>query len=370
MSVSRVLRITDGDATGRLREFLSFWWSRIEFEAMLVPIVLPGGREVASQAINDPARLSEFNPFAPLMLSNTASAVGEFVKDNKGPLAVILRPCELRTLIELQKRHRILLPPLDSTDKSGELVIIGIDCPGTLPAEEFTRKIETSGLDAMTRDALNGGAGDGFLVEHLREACQLCDWPVPNAADLTIGVFGTINRQSLLLIARDHSIDARLGLRDLTDALATEADISLREKARSIPSWNNGPPGETARAVSKYPPTGSFSSLLACFTRCTLCADCLDACPLYEGELSGLLGVGGHHLFERPLLADLIKVSRLLASCSGCGMCEEVCEWDIPLTLWISLLSQAHPGRTLLYRRGTRPAPAMGICVMRLKTEG
>jgi len=42
---------------------------------------------------------------------------------------------------------------------------------------------------------------------------------------------------------------------------------------------------------------------------------------------------------ERPPLAELVDVSRWLASCSGCGMCEAACNQDVPLMLLISSLS-------------------------------
>ncbi len=340
MNVYRVLRVRDGDIVNRLRNFLSVLWSRIELEAILAPVVFPGENEVAPQAIEDPGGLSGLNPFAPIMLCNTASAVSEFVKNHsKGPLAVMLRPCELRTLIELQKQHHILSPALASNTQDGWFLTIGLDCPGTLAADEFARQVKTLGIDTITRKALAFGAESGFLLQELRKACQLCDWPTPIGADLTIGIFGALSRQSLLVIAKDHPTDTYLELANSTDGLATEAETSLRETAlmsifKERAAWRD------SLNTSEHSQPGNIDSLLACLARCTLCADCLDACPIYDGELCGMLGVGSIHQRERPLLAELIGVSRWLASCSGCGMCEEVCEWDIPLTLLISLLNQ------------------------------
>ena len=83
----------------------------------------------------------------------------------------------------------------------------------------------------------------------------------------------------------------------------------------------------------------NFSSLLGLFARCTLCADCLDACPLYGGELAGMLGVNRLHQGGRPLLSELVGVSRWLVSCSGCGMCQEACEHSVTLSQLISAIS-------------------------------
>jgi len=85
--------------------------------------------------------------------------------------------------------------------------------------------------------------------------------------------------------------------------------------------------------------TKDMNAAWAMFARCTLCADCLDACPLYEGELRGLLGVGEAYQGSPPLLSELVGVSRWLASCSGCGMCQEACEHGISLVPIITALS-------------------------------
>lgn len=62
---------------------------------------------------------------------------------------------------------------------------------------------------------------------------------------------------------------------------------------------------------------------------------------MYYGEFSGMLGVGGSHKPSRPLLSELVEVSRWLASCSGCGMCQEACEHGVLVATLISLLAQS-----------------------------
>jgi hypothetical protein len=42
----------------------------------------------------------------------------------------MLRPCELRALVELQKRNRVKIPQPVKGDNHKSLVIIGVDCPG------------------------------------------------------------------------------------------------------------------------------------------------------------------------------------------------------------------------------------------------
>jgi Fe-S oxidoreductase len=52
-----------------------------------------------------------------------------------------------------------------------------------------------------------------------------------------------------------------------------------------------------------------------------------------------MLGAGDGRQSGGSLLSELIRVSRWLASCSGCGMCRESCENGIPLTQIVTTLS-------------------------------
>jgi coenzyme F420-reducing hydrogenase beta subunit len=109
------------------------------------------------------------------------------------------------------------------------------------------------------------------------EPCQLCDRPASSFADITIGSTGIAQEGFLLVIARDNDIDARLGLGEATDGLAKERVIQCREAALAAIAE------EQARKWAQQQP-GDLGRFLAGMTCCTLCADCLDACPLYHGN--------------------------------------------------------------------------------------
>ena len=173
----------------------------------------------------------------------------------------------------------------------------------------------------------------------LRPACRICSWHTPVGADLVIGTFGYAGRGQLLIAARDEGTAGDLGLEKLTDSAAGPDQIASRKS--KIAEVEAARPGFQINGVGNgRTPHADVGTLLAGIARCTLCADCLDACPLYQGELGGLLGVGGPRDRERPALSEIVSVSRWLASCSGCGMCEETCELDVPLTSLVSGLSR------------------------------
>lgn len=365
MYVYRVLHITEGDAESRFREFLRIWWEQAHLKAILAPALQTNGTVLAARVIEDPDGLDAVNPFVPLMLSNCAAVVDEFVKDHpNGRLAVILRPCELRTLVELHKRNRSQLHRCYSLDREieSEVILIGVDCPGTYHAAEFIRQVEMYGMEAVIRASLNSSPAGEMVNPLPRTTCLFCEEFTPRGTALTVGSIGIAQKGHLLLIACDEDSDASLELSESTDGLAARSQILLREAAISrivkdrADRWAD-------RKNTGLENFGDPVHFLASMTRCTLCADCLDACPLYHGELSGMLGVGGDRQPKRPLLSELVEVTRWLASCSGCGMCEEACTCGVPLaSLVISLSHQIR--KELQYRAGdpTQPLPWGSPC--------
>src|SRR5574341_1870524 len=352
MNVNRILQIHDGDVVKTFQEFLAAWWRRVELDAMLAPIELPDHAGVSPGQILQTADLSNVNPFAPVMLNNSASMVEEFVRDHpKSHLAVILRPCELRALVELQKRNRVHYHQASATREGEGLVIISVDCPGTFSLAEYAQHVARHQDDSeMIRVELAYGRQDSYIPHQVRAACQMCDSPGPLGADIIIGTIGIAPQGSLLVIARDEKIDTDLKLREVTDDVATEQQVVYRElMVGKLTDKRTQKRSELIKAQAWQ--SEDINTAWALFARCTLCADCLDACPLYEGELSGVLGVGEAGQSSHPLLAELVSLSRWLASCSGCGMCQEACEHGVSLASLVTVLSHRIQ-RELHYKPG------------------
>jgi len=349
MNVNRILHVRDDDTVKTIQDFLAAWWAQVALDAMLAPVELPDRSAVSPQVITEPAELSKVNPFAPIMLANTATMIQDFVRDHPNQhLAVILRPCELRAMIELRKRHRICYQQVYAGNDQESLVIIGVDCPGTFSQAAYTQHLLNHRDDGeILHVGRSYGKQDSYIPYEVRQTCQTCDSPGPLGADLTIGTIGIEPEGNLLIIARNEDVDDTLKLQNVTDHVATESQVEFREMMVGKLVDQRA---EKRFALMNSPelPT-DFTSALALFARCTLCADCLDACPLYDGELAGMLGEGRQS--GRSLLSELIRVSRWLASCSGCGMCRESCEHGIPLTQIVTTLSHRIQGE-LHYRPG------------------
>jgi formate dehydrogenase subunit beta len=340
MNASYILRIRDGDTVAALRNFLYAWWSRVELDAMLAPVELPDHQGVAAQVLKNPDELSKVNPFLPVMLANSATMVDGFIKDYSGKhIAVMLRPCELRALFELQKRNRVQFPKLINGDEQKSLVIFGVDCPGTFSFDEYTHRVEEGCDDAeMIQVALSHEGWNHFIPDEVRLACQLCSSPAPLGADVTIGSIGVASQGCLLTIAANEEIAVSLKLGEVADGAASESEMISREvMANKLVGRRNKAWADLINAQAQR--LENISGFMALFPRCTLCADCLDACPLYDGELASMLGVKELRQQAHPLLTELVGVSRWLASCSGCGMCQEACEHNVSLTPLVVTLS-------------------------------
>jgi formate dehydrogenase subunit beta len=340
MNVNRILHVRDQDAVRTLDDFLAAWWGKVELDAMLAPVETTDHLGVAAQVITEPAELTKVNPFAPVMLNNTAAIIHDFLEDHPhSHLAVLLRPCELRAMVELRKRHRVVYQSVSSGNDRESLVVISVDCAGTYPQAAYAQHLAGHQPNAeMIHIDLGYGKQDSYIPYDVRETCQMCDSPGPMGADITIGTIGIETQGELLVIARNEDTDTSLHLQEVTDDVATEYQVFSREMMVGK-LVDKRAEKRAALMTNQTLQMDEVTSALAMFARCTLCADCLDACPLYDGELAGMLGVGEGRQGGHSLLAELIRVSRWLASCSGCGMCQQSCPNGVSLSRAITTLS-------------------------------
>lgn len=357
MNVNHILHVQDGNTVKTLQHFLTAWWGQVGFDAMLAPVEVPDHTGVSAQVITQPADVEAVNPFAPVMLNNTASLVQRFIEDHPhSHLAVLLRPCELRALIELRKRHRVRYHPIFAGNEQESLVLIGVDCAGTFSQTEYIQHMTAQQTDAdMIHVGVTYGRQESYIPYQVRQTCQMCDSPGPRGADVIIGTIGIEPKGSLLVIARNEEVDADLKLQAVTDGIATEWQVVFREMM--VGKLVDKRAEKRASLMrSENLSMEEMTTALAMFARCTLCADCLDACPLYDGELSGMLGVGEGRQSGHSLLAELVRVSRWLASCSGCGMCQQSCEHGVSLARAVTTLSHRIQAE-LHYRPGDPSQP-------------
>jgi formate dehydrogenase (coenzyme F420) beta subunit len=114
-----------------------------------------------------------------------------------------LRPCEIRAFIELVKLKQGSLE---------DVVLIGADCPGAYSNVNYPRFVAEHGANATLQFLENSVGGKGTACQDfdLASACQSCEYPIPENADLLIGLLGVDLQNALLLKANTPQGEALL----------------------------------------------------------------------------------------------------------------------------------------------------------------
>lgn len=332
MTVQSILAVRDGDTLGAVRGVLAMLMDKHVVDVMLVPLEVPSPDQVTPIVVKESKQIENANPLAPVMRINAAAVLAHVQKDaGNGRLGAVLRPCEMRAVIELAKVGRIDLSPV---------VLIEIDCMGTYEPDAYAQIARASQHDGSPTDEMLRWTRQGPIAPYrLRNACQMCEHFFPENADVAIGLVGMNVRERLLVEARDE-VAGKLELpagpingRDKAIARLTAIRQHRREEAMSSAS----------RLLSDLP------SLISLVAPCTACGECQDACPYCDCEAftarpskephtdrTRVWPSGGEprSATRSPgLLGDFIQLGRRAASCVGCGMCESACPHDIPLTV-------------------------------------
>jgi formate dehydrogenase subunit beta len=328
-------------------------------EALLVPMSMPGGG-VAPMLVTDPAVMDGADPLAPVLPINAARAVSQLtMTGHREKLGVVLRACEIRAVVELVKFQQVKLE---------NVVIVGVDCLGTYPVTEW------KGLGAQQEmvDELLARAETGDLKAHegmvFRAACQMCEQPLPAGEHvaLTIGLLG-VERGKVYLKAEDELARA-MGWRS-EGAAAGRAKAAERLIAARTAVRDAAYAGFRER-VNVAGGGASMEGLLAEFSACIRCYNCMINCPIcycrecimrtptfeHESELyyQWAERKGTVRMLSDTLLFHMTRLNHMVSSCVGCGMCTEACPAEIPVgTVFravgerVQAIFDYHPGRSL-----------------------
>jgi len=325
---------THGDPLGTVRHIVHTIWAQAGIQGMLVSLNGEGNSQhnhisnkpaasTNSQAayIVNPEQLSQVNPFKPVMSINTARMVPSLLSEyTDSKLGALLRPCELRALIEMVKHSPFSLR---------NLLTICVDCLGTFSPEEYhwrtRRKESTLGEpppDGMSQESLQFARQGGIMAYRFRPACQVCESPGAHGADLNIKVFGLPVRQVILIETRDVASAERLGISAITDDVAESQLIQQNDRilAKAM-ERHRRTMDRITQSLGEILPQG-VDELIVQLEKCGACQSCMNVCPICSID-APRRDRDGHYSRE--------SVVRWLVSCAGCGMCEQACPNHLPL---------------------------------------
>jgi formate dehydrogenase subunit beta len=351
------------DVLGTMTAFLRGLLERGIVDALLVPRRTPAGDNVVQTLFTDPARLEDVDPIVPVLPVNSAKLVSDLTATGAvGRLGVVLRSCEVRALIELVKLQQASLD---------NVLLIGVDCLGTYEMNDYA-ELAAGGNGYLSTDLL-AQAKEGRLAPHdghqFRVACQMCEYPVPQGVDLALGLIGLDTANEILITASDE--------------LAEKLELNREGAAADLPPKVGGGRGgavdrlvaertaERDRRFAEFRQrVADMPSLLAEFSRCIRCHNCMVACPIcYCKECIFRTATFDHasaqyfrwatrkgsiRMPTDTLIFQLTRLNHMATSCVGCGMCESACPNDLPVaTIFravgekVQALFDYVPGRSL-----------------------
>jgi formate dehydrogenase subunit beta len=310
------------------------------FDAVIIPMRVPADDAFVYVFIKDSSLLKDAVPLPPTMFIQGAKAVSSVTRLGEGTLKIvaIMRPCEIRAVLELAKLGQIHLE---------NITLMSIDCPGVLPTTEFLKdpiknrqlfdKVVLTGDDSKTRPV-----------------CQICDKSSMVAGDLHIASLGT-QKDTLFILSNSQKGN------NIMDKLDIKLHDNIESWQKKVASISEEKRKRREKAHIKLKATnGGLENLLDTFSYCINCHNCMRVCPVCYCRLCYFDSDNVKHTAEEYLqraekkgsmrfLPDTIffhigRMSHMSLSCVSCGSCEDACPMSIPVAQLFSLAADETQG--------------------------
>jgi len=324
-----VIPVENNDTLAALRGFLRRLLEEQVVDALLLPMETPAG-SITPALVADPNLLDAANPLAPVMGLNAARVAGHVsVREPRGRVGVVLRSCEMRALVELVKLQQASLD---------DLVTISIDCLGTYDVAVYT---EMQSNDQVDMAALLATAHSGELASlegyAFRDACQMCEQPHFDAADVTVELFGA-DLTAGIPVSLPDEMATTLGMEPAEgDGNRTEIVdkvVAARTQVRDTILT------EMRQRLDEEGIEGVFAACVRCHNCMTVCPicyckTCLFKSPVFDHDpiqyMNWARRKGAFRLPADTALFHLTRLNHMVLSCIGCGMCTSDCPAELPV---------------------------------------
>jgi len=314
-----------------VKELLKSLLEKGEVSGVIVPSTLPSGANTAQNLITDPALLEKTAPLAPVMAVSTAKILSQMtrLKPMGKPVAVLMRPCELRAAIELTKLKQASLD---------NLLILSMDCAGAFSVKTYASLVQ-EGEDFL---AIEKKLFKGEDEPLLRPVCQGCEWSVPVLCDIVIAKHG-LDADQYGLIALTDKGDKALEL-----ASGGESWEGSEARNEAVQKWNEEKIAKRdAQFAELKERVAGVENLLKVYAACINCHNCMTVCPIcfckecffnsavFEFDSDRFMdwsgAKGGLRLPPDTLLFHIGRMNHMSTSCVACGMCQDACPNDVPV---------------------------------------
>ena len=323
------LSFDKGGLNTQLSELFSDMLDNKAVDAILAPMAQPK-KGVMQTLVTTKENLSSIDPFAPVMPVNSAKIASSLTTTPSGKkVAMVLRSCEVRALVELVKLKQANLE---------DTLLIGMDCLGRYENTDFLKYQAQEGTsEAFLEAALNGKTeSNGFDVTG---ACKICEYPSAPNVDIRLALIGsgsgslfieavTEKGEEALTKTGAKFVDGPGGRDDAVKKLAAS-----RTEARDV-------------LFNAYrEETNNFDALDDKLAACINCYNCRVACPVcyckecvfvtdtfrHKGEqfINWANSKGTLKMPTDTSFYHLTRITHITAFCVGCGQCTSACPNDI-----------------------------------------
>ena len=306
--------------------------------SLLVPKKTTGGDNYVHALIKNPALLADTDIGAPVMPVQAARIISNLTfRDPGEKIAVVVRPCEARALVELTKFKQI---------NREALIIIAVDCLGTYEPKVFSALAKAGKTPALElRKQAASGACVADESAAFRSACEICEYPAldTSVVDLVVGLWGVDTEKELYVEAADELAAALsekniLEFNDRENGKRQEIITSVKAGRVKVRDQVLGAFSEQVNSIK------AIQELLSTCMRChncmincpiCYCRECVFRSPTFEHTPDQYLGwaqdKGAIRMPANTVMFHLTRLNHMVISCIGCGMCDTACPNDIPV---------------------------------------
>lgn len=337
--MSKLLKIREGVDQG-VKTLLEFLLEKDKVRGVIALKKIQGQQGICYSLITQPEELKDALPLFPLMPFNGGKILSRLTLRGPvtEPLAVVAKPCELRAFVELVKREQGSLE---------NFLFISQTCPGVYPLEMSVNGSLEEKLDQYWNSAQNAE-----IIPETRPACQSCLYFVPHQADMIFSLVGEkdIHKECEIFL------NTRKG-EEFADGMKGEGGERELEN-KSIELLKNKRKKEREKLFEEVSVDHQgIKGLVNLFGKCIGCHGCSHVCPLcycdlcffdsqhnesrplvYESEIERK---GGTRLPSGTIFYHLGRLAHMSVSCTGCGMCADVCPVDIPVSTIFSKVGES-----------------------------
>jgi formate dehydrogenase subunit beta len=320
-----------GEMNQKLAPFFKGMLENGAVDAVLVPMA-QASKGVRLSLVTSAAHTAQVDPFAPVAAVSGAKIASSLTARPSGrKLAMVLRPCEIRAVVELSKLKQVNLD---------DVLLIGTDCLGRYENTDFAKFQEQGGASESFLE--NAQAGKTSMSDFdIAGACNICEFPTADNVDMRLGAIGAENGTIFIeaVTAKGEQALEKSGLKP--GAAPAGRDGAVKNLVAARTEARDKKFAEYRDAIN------SFGALADKLAACVNCYNCRVACPVcYCKECVFVTDTFRHNGEQLMMWADqngmlklpndtlfyhLTRMTHMSLFCVGCGQCTSACPNDIDL---------------------------------------